>query len=86
LEMLRSYTGQEVPFVACTATASTSTLDTIWNSLTEWLYSHERESHTWEGFDQILSIRPPMYYCEAVLNIPGCLNDSENLWLVAGFW
>ncbi|KAJ7670672.1 P-loop containing nucleoside triphosphate hydrolase protein [Mycena polygramma] len=33
LEMLRSYTGQEVPFVACTATASTSTFDTIWNSL-----------------------------------------------------
>ncbi|KAJ6461133.1 P-loop containing nucleoside triphosphate hydrolase protein [Mycena vitilis] len=31
LEMLRSYTGQEVPFVACTATASTSTFDTIWN-------------------------------------------------------
>ncbi|KAJ7195377.1 P-loop containing nucleoside triphosphate hydrolase protein [Mycena pura] len=33
LEMLRSYTGQGVPFVACTATASTSTFDTIWNSL-----------------------------------------------------
>ncbi|KAJ6532174.1 P-loop containing nucleoside triphosphate hydrolase protein, partial [Mycena vulgaris] len=33
LEMLRSYTGQEVPFVACTATASTPTFDTIWNSL-----------------------------------------------------
>lgn len=33
LEILRSYTGQEVPFVACTATASTPTFDTIWNSL-----------------------------------------------------
>ncbi|KAJ7145302.1 P-loop containing nucleoside triphosphate hydrolase protein [Mycena crocata] len=33
LDMLRSFTGQEVPFVACTATASASTFDTIWNSL-----------------------------------------------------
>ncbi|KAJ7710311.1 P-loop containing nucleoside triphosphate hydrolase protein [Mycena metata] len=33
LEMLRSYTGQEVPIVACTATASTATFNTIWSSL-----------------------------------------------------
>ncbi|KAF8139259.1 P-loop containing nucleoside triphosphate hydrolase protein [Mycena galopus ATCC 62051] len=33
LHRLRSFTGQEVPFVACTATCSTSTFNIIWNSL-----------------------------------------------------
>ncbi|KAJ7240949.1 P-loop containing nucleoside triphosphate hydrolase protein [Mycena rebaudengoi] len=33
LDMLRSYTGQEVPIVACTATAATSIFSTIWTSL-----------------------------------------------------
>jgi superfamily II DNA helicase RecQ len=33
IDELRMYTGQEVPFVACTATASTSTFDVIWKTL-----------------------------------------------------
>jgi superfamily II DNA helicase RecQ len=33
LHRLRSFTGQEVPFVACTATCSTGTFNIIWNSL-----------------------------------------------------
>jgi superfamily II DNA helicase RecQ len=33
LEMLRSFTGQEVPFVACTATCTTSTFHVVWKSL-----------------------------------------------------
>ncbi|KAJ7572575.1 P-loop containing nucleoside triphosphate hydrolase protein, partial [Mycena floridula] len=33
LHTLRGYTGQEVPFVACTATCQTSTFETIWTSL-----------------------------------------------------
>jgi superfamily II DNA helicase RecQ len=33
LEKLRSFTGQEIPFVACTATATTSTFNVIWKSL-----------------------------------------------------
>jgi superfamily II DNA helicase RecQ len=33
IDELRTYTGQEVPFVACTATASTSTFDVIWKAL-----------------------------------------------------
>ncbi|KII95852.1 hypothetical protein PLICRDRAFT_170449 [Plicaturopsis crispa FD-325 SS-3] len=33
LDTLRNFTGQEVPFVACTATASTSTFDVIWKTL-----------------------------------------------------
>ncbi|KAF9559142.1 hypothetical protein CPC08DRAFT_609759, partial [Agrocybe pediades] len=33
LSMLRSYTGYEVPIVACTATASTLTFNLIWDSL-----------------------------------------------------
>jgi superfamily II DNA helicase RecQ len=33
LEKLRSFMGQEIPFVACTATATTSTFNVIWKSL-----------------------------------------------------
>ncbi|KAJ6605990.1 hypothetical protein DFH09DRAFT_896944, partial [Mycena vulgaris] len=33
LHRLRSFTGQEVPFVACTATCATRTFDIIWTSL-----------------------------------------------------
>lgn len=33
IDELRVYTGQEVPFVACTATASTSTFEMIWKTL-----------------------------------------------------
>jgi superfamily II DNA helicase RecQ len=33
LHRLRSFTGQEVPFVACTATCATSTFNIIWSSL-----------------------------------------------------
>ncbi|KII84369.1 hypothetical protein PLICRDRAFT_118086, partial [Plicaturopsis crispa FD-325 SS-3] len=33
LDSLRNFTGQEVPFVACTATAATSTFEVIWDSL-----------------------------------------------------
>lgn len=33
LHRLRNYTGQEIPFVACTATCSTPTFDLIWTSL-----------------------------------------------------
>ena len=33
LERLRIYTGQEVPIVSCTATATTSTFDIIWTTL-----------------------------------------------------
>jgi superfamily II DNA helicase RecQ len=33
IDKLRMYTGQEVPFVACTATAATSTFDVIWKTL-----------------------------------------------------
>lgn len=33
LESLRSYTGQEVPFLACTATCTTSTFDVLWRTL-----------------------------------------------------
>ncbi|KAF8198718.1 P-loop containing nucleoside triphosphate hydrolase protein [Mycena galopus ATCC 62051] len=33
LHRLRSFTGQEVPFVACTATCATSTFNVIWDSL-----------------------------------------------------
>ena len=33
LDELRMYTGQDVPFVACTATAATSTFDVIWKTL-----------------------------------------------------
>lgn len=33
LEVLRGYTGQEIPFVACTATCTTSTFDTLWRTL-----------------------------------------------------
>lgn len=33
LHRLRNFTGQEIPFVACTATCSMTTFDTIWNSL-----------------------------------------------------
>jgi superfamily II DNA helicase RecQ len=33
LHRLRSFTGQEVPFVACTATCATSTFNIIWDSL-----------------------------------------------------
>ncbi|KAF7327159.1 p-loop containing nucleoside triphosphate hydrolase protein [Mycena kentingensis (nom. inval.)] len=33
LHLLRPYTGQEVPFVACTATATTDTFETIWTAL-----------------------------------------------------
>lgn len=33
LHRLRSFTGQEVPFVACTATCTTSTFNIIWSSL-----------------------------------------------------
>jgi superfamily II DNA helicase RecQ len=33
LDELRMYTGQEIPFVACTATALTSTFNVIWKTL-----------------------------------------------------
>ncbi|KII94571.1 hypothetical protein PLICRDRAFT_78736, partial [Plicaturopsis crispa FD-325 SS-3] len=33
LDTLRNFTGQEIPFVACTATSSTSTFDVIWKTL-----------------------------------------------------
>lgn len=33
IDELRLYTGQEVPFVACTATAATSTFEVIWKTL-----------------------------------------------------
>jgi len=33
LETLRSYTGHEVPVVACTATCPTNTFDLIWSTL-----------------------------------------------------
>lgn len=33
LNTLRNYTGQEVPFVACTATCSSKTFDVIWETL-----------------------------------------------------
>lgn len=33
LEKLRSYTGQDIPFVACTATCATNTFNVIWKSL-----------------------------------------------------
>ena len=33
LNTLRNYTGYEIPMVACTATARTSTFDLIWNTL-----------------------------------------------------
>ncbi|KAJ7600882.1 hypothetical protein C8J56DRAFT_768845 [Mycena floridula] len=33
LHTLRGYSGQEVPFVACTATCQTSTFETVWTSL-----------------------------------------------------
>jgi len=33
IDELRMYTGQEVPFVACTATCATSTFDVIWKTL-----------------------------------------------------
>jgi superfamily II DNA helicase RecQ len=33
LHRLRNFTGQEVPFVACTATCATRTFNVIWNSL-----------------------------------------------------
>ncbi|KAJ7719794.1 hypothetical protein DFH07DRAFT_706076, partial [Mycena maculata] len=33
LHRLRSFIGQEVPFVACTTTCATSTFNIIWNSL-----------------------------------------------------
>lgn len=33
LSKLRDYTGQEVPFVACTATCETKTFDIIWRDL-----------------------------------------------------
>ena len=33
LERLRVFTGQEVPIVCCTATATSSTFDIIWNTL-----------------------------------------------------
>lgn len=33
LETLRSYTGQEIPIVACTATCPTKTFDIIWSTL-----------------------------------------------------
>ncbi|KAF9030025.1 hypothetical protein BDZ89DRAFT_894567, partial [Hymenopellis radicata] len=33
LSRVRTYTGQDVPFVACTATCPTPTFDTLWTSL-----------------------------------------------------
>jgi len=33
LSRLRHYTGQDVPFVACTATCTSKTFDIIWHSL-----------------------------------------------------
>jgi superfamily II DNA helicase RecQ len=33
LEILQSFTGQEVPFVVCTATCMTSTFHAVWKSL-----------------------------------------------------
>ncbi|KAH9920674.1 uncharacterized protein B0H18DRAFT_880877, partial [Fomitopsis serialis] len=33
LSVLRHYTGHEIPFVACTATCSTSTFDVLWDTL-----------------------------------------------------
>ncbi|PPQ76514.1 hypothetical protein CVT24_010875 [Panaeolus cyanescens] len=33
LDILRHYTGQDIPFLACTATCSTTTFDTIWDTL-----------------------------------------------------
>ncbi|KAJ7702640.1 hypothetical protein B0H17DRAFT_845224, partial [Mycena rosella] len=33
LHRLRNFTGQEVPFVACTATCATRTFNVIWTSL-----------------------------------------------------
>jgi superfamily II DNA helicase RecQ len=33
IDELRMYTGQDVPFVACTATAATSTFEVIWKTL-----------------------------------------------------
>ena len=34
LDILRNYTGFEIPFFACTATCRTSTFDLIWDTLT----------------------------------------------------
>ncbi|KAE9410024.1 hypothetical protein BT96DRAFT_805872 [Gymnopus androsaceus JB14] len=33
LSRLRSFTGQDVPFIACTATCRTETFDVLWDTL-----------------------------------------------------
>ena len=72
LETLRSYTGHEVPVVACTATCTTKTFDLIWTALG---YGHR----PFWGLDVGLD-RPNLLYITRILKNPKSpLLDILNL-------
>jgi superfamily II DNA helicase RecQ len=72
LETLQSYTGHEVPVVACTATCTTKTFDLIWTTLG---YGHR----PFWGLD-VGSDRPNLLYITRILENPkNPLLDILNL-------
>lgn len=72
LSNLRTYTGQEVPFVACTATCSTKTFDIIWDSLG---YGHRPEWGVDVGCD-----RPNLLFLtRALKNTANPVLDALNI-------